>query len=169
MPKNSKDEAVTFFVDTDFQKMARRLGGVPRETAIERAQAQVDRLKPEGANWLNRELRKFDAVIRKTGGNFGDAFELDRVHESCCELRDVGTTVGFELFAFVANSLCEILDAVKAGAAYDKDMIHCHIDALSLAIKEPYRNLRPEQLPEMTGGLRRVVELASNLPARPIK
>ncbi len=169
MSKQSKDEAHTFFVDTHFQKMARRSGGVPRELAIERAQAQVDELKPEGANWLDRELQEFDAAVRQIGGNFSDISELDHIHESCCQLRDVGATVGFELFTYIASNLCEILDAIKAGAAYDKNMVHCHVDALLLAIKDPYRNLRPEQLPEMTAGLRRVVELASTSPARLIK
>ena len=176
MSKQSKDEVQTFFVDTHFQKMARRSGGVPRELAIERAQAQVDELNSEGADWLNRELQEFDAAVRRTGGNFSDISELDRVHDSCCQLRDVGAAVGFELFTYIAKNLCEILDAIKAGAPYDENMIHydenmihCHIDALLLASKDPYRKLRPEQLPEMTSGLRRVVELASTPPARLIK
>jgi hypothetical protein len=45
-------------------------------------------------------------------------------------------------------------------------MVDCHIDAFLLARTEPYRNLRPEQVPEMTSGLRRVVELANANAAR---
>jgi hypothetical protein len=48
-------------------------------------------------------------------------------------------------------------------------MIDCHIDALFLARTDRYRHLRPEQLPEMTSGLRRVVERASGIPVRVIK
>ena len=70
--------------------------------------------------------------------------------------------MGFELVSFVSNNLCELLDAIKAGAAYHKETIDCHIDALLLASKAPYCNLRPDQLPEMSSGLRRVVERANN-------
>ena len=38
--------------------------------------------------------------------------------------------MGFELVTFIANNFCDILDAIKAGAPYDKNMIDCHIDAL---------------------------------------
>jgi hypothetical protein len=169
MSKDSKGEAQTFFVDTHFQRMARRPGGLPRELAIERAQAQIDELKPEGTDWLDRELKELDVRVRQAGGNFSDESELDRAIQSCCQLRDVGASVGFELFTFIANNLCEILEAIKSGAAYEKNMILCHIDALFLASKNPYRSLRPEQLPEMTSGLRRVVELASISQARSIK
>jgi hypothetical protein len=72
----------------------------------------------------------------------------------------------FELVTFVANNLCEILDAMKAGAVYDKDAIDCHMDALLLARTEPYRRLRPEQVPEMSSGLRRVGELVSIVPGK---
>ena len=169
MAKNSKDEAHTFLVDTHFQRMARRPGGVARELALERAQAKIDELKPEGTNWLNRGLHEFDAAFRQTGDNFSDVSELDRAYESCCQLRDVSATVGFELFTYIATNLCKILDAIKAGAPYDQQMVHCHLDALLLASRDPYRSLRPEQLPEMTSGLRRVVELASTFEARLIK
>jgi hypothetical protein len=75
-------------------------------------------------------------------------------------LRDVGGTMGYELVSFIASNFCHILDAIKAGAAYDKDMIDCHMDALLLARTEQYRHLTPDQVPEMASGLRRVVELA---------
>jgi len=90
---------------------------------------------------------------------------IERAYTSCAHLRDVGATMDFELVTFVANNLCEILDAMKAGAVYDKDAIDCHMDALLLARTEPYRHLRPEQVPEMSSGLRRVGELVSIVPA----
>ncbi|MBI3705213.1 MAG: hypothetical protein HY244_15545, partial [Rhizobiales bacterium] len=64
----------------------------------------------------------------------------------------------------VANNLFEILDAMKAGAPHDKEAIDCHVDALMLAKTEPYRNVRPDQVPEMTSGLRRVGEIVSIVP-----
>ena len=34
----------------------------------------------------------------------------------------------------------------------------CHIDALMLARQKSYRRMRPEQVPELTKGLQRVVK-----------
>jgi hypothetical protein len=155
-----------FPVDTRFQQMARRPGGVSRENAVERAQRQIDDMKTEFVDWLDRELQELAAAVEQLDLNRGDMAALDRAHQACCGLRDVGTTMGFELVTFVANNFCGILDAIKAGAPYDRNMVDCHIDAFLLARTEPYRNLRPEQVPEMTSGLRRVVELANANAAR---
>ena len=72
--------------------------------------------------------------------------------------------MGFELISVISNNLCEVLDAIKTGAAYHRETIECHLDALLLTSKAPYCNLRPEQLPEMTAGLRRAIERTSLAP-----
>jgi hypothetical protein len=49
MSKATKHEAHIFHVDTRFQRMARRSGGVTREQAVAGAQAQVEELKADFA------------------------------------------------------------------------------------------------------------------------
>ena len=169
MAKPTKHDARVFAVDTRFQKMARRPGGVPRQQAIERAENYIDELKPEFVNWLDRELQELSAAIEQAEGDASDGSWHERAYRSSCQLRDVGTTMGFELVTFIANNLCRILEVIKLGAAYDRDMIKCHVDALLLVGTEPYRNLSPEQVPEMTGGLQRVFELVSKFQDRPIQ
>jgi hypothetical protein len=149
-----------FSVDTRFQQLARRPGGVTRERAIEIAERHIEELKPDFGDWLDRELQELAASIRQLSANPGNAAPLERAQQTCCQLRDVGATMGYELLSFIASNFCHILDAIKAGAAYDKDMIDCHMDALLLARTEQYRHLTPDQVPEMASGLRRVVELA---------
>lgn len=164
MTKKPHPEARTFYVDTRFEKLARRPGGVSRDQAIASAQAEVDDLKTEFIEWLDQELGNLGAAFARIELSQNDTSSIDGAHFSCAHLRDVGTTMGFELVTFIANNLCEILDAIKAGAAYDKDVIDCHLDAFRLARMDQYRHLRPDQVPEMTNGLRRVVELASIIP-----
>ena len=166
MAESTKGDAAIFPVDTRFQQMARRPGGVPRERALEGAQRHIDELKPEFNNWLSRELKELTVSIQQVASNPNDTAVLDRAHQACCQLRDVGGTMGYELVTFIADNFCEILDAIKAGATCDKNMIDCHMDALALARTDAYRNLRPEQVPEMTSGLRRMVELALASSAR---
>ena len=165
MAKNTKHEAHTFFADTRFERMSRRQGGVARKVALERAQVEIDEITPDFTIWLERELQELYAALLKVGKNSRDTLSLECAYRSCSQLRDVGTTMSYELITFIAGNLCEILDAIKAGATYDKDVIDCHMDAFFLARTETYRHLRPEQVPEMTIGLRRVVELASIAPS----
>ena len=164
MSKNSNKEARTFFADTRFERMARRPGGTTREQALSRAEAHVDEIKAEFPKWLDLKLQELSAAVQQAEGSSFDLSWHERAYRSCCQLRDVGATMDYELVTFIAKNLCEILDVIKTGAAYDRDMINCHVDALFLARTEPYRHLRPEQVPEMASGLRRVVKLASNTP-----
>lgn len=169
MAEQNNNDPNVFPVDTRFQQLARRPGGVTRDTAIETAERHIEGMKTDFVNWLDRELQELATSVELLDLNRGDMNALDRAYRACCGLRDVGTTMGFELITFVANNFCGILDAMKAGAPYDREMIDCHIDAFLLAKTEPYCNMRPDQVPEMTRGLRRVVELAHANAAREAK
>jgi chemotaxis protein histidine kinase CheA len=160
MAQQSDRDPNIFSVESRFQQLARRPGGVTRERAIESAQREIEELKTDFGDWLDRELQDLAGSIRQLDANPGKAAMLDRAEQACGQLRDVGATMGYELLSFIASNFCHILDAIKAGAAYDKDMIDCHMDALLLARTEQYRHLTPDQVPEMASGLRRVVELA---------
>jgi len=163
MPAKSNDEPYTFFVDSHFQKMARRPGGAPRDQALKDAQAAIDNIKLGFANWLDREVDALMAEIRRGRlANSGDLSWAETAAAHSRHIRDVGTTMGFELVTFITNNLCEIFEAIIAGASPHNEMIDCHIDALLLAKQEQYRHLQPEQFPELNSGLRRVRELASD-------
>lgn len=160
MSSKSTSDARIFYADTRFERMARRPGGKSREEALAEAQAEIDRLQPEFAKWLSQEVQILAAILAKVESGSGDKTQLDQAIRICAQLRDTSATFGFEFATFIAKNLCDILDVVKAGAAYDKDVIDCHIDALFLARSSTYRHLRPDQVPEITAGLRRVLKLA---------
>jgi chemotaxis protein histidine kinase CheA len=166
MSENKQSEARIFVVDTRFQQMARRPGGVPRTQAVERAQATLDELKQDFSDWLDRQLQDLGVAIQQLENAPFDISRLDEAYRSCCQLRDVGTTMGFELITVISGNLCEIIDAVRAGTPYEKETIDCHLDALVLTSKPPYCDLRPDQLPEMTSGLRQIVERCSIVPSK---
>ena len=166
MTKPTSPDANIFLVDSRFQKMARRPGGVPRDRAIKRAEVALEELKPEFINWLAVRLQEAITAIRLVEAHSDSASCLDAAYQCCGELRDTAGTMGFELLRFVCNNLCEILDAIKAGATYHEETIECHIDALVLASKAPYSNSRPEQVPEMIDGLRRAIQRTSIVPTK---
>ena len=162
------DDARIFPVDNRFNQLARRPGGLPRDQALERAHSTIDENKVGFGDWLEQELRQLNDAIERCASSDGrDAEAVDVAYHHCRHIRDVGTTMGYELASFVANNLCEIFASIKAGTEYRGDLVDCHFEALLLAKQEQYRNLRPEQLPELSGGLRRVAEYMPVAPWPP--
>jgi len=161
MSKNPN--ARIFDVETDFQQKARRPGGVTREKALKRAQAEIDQCKPEFIDWLDRELQALHVAVRQVEKNSGDPSLIDQAFFRASQLRDVGSTMDYDLVTFVAGNLCDIMEAVRSGAQYDKDSVDCHLEALALATQIQYKNLRADQLPELSQGLRRVFERLKSL------
>ena len=158
MPDNISREARLFFIDTRFQKMARRPGGVPRERAIEQAQATIEEAKLGFDDWLEHELGELTSLIDNAKNGIAEQDWADIASIKSRQFRDIGTTMGFELLTFIADSLLEIFEATAAGAECNMESVMCHLDALVLVKQKSYRNLKPEQLPELTSGLRRMVE-----------
>jgi len=157
-------EATVFYADNRFDRLARRPGGVAPDQAIKQAEAHLEELHADFADWIDNELTQLTAALTQLETTPTDVETIDRAFHSCAHLRDVGGTMGFELVTFVAANLCDIIDALKIGAVYDKDTVTCHMDALKLAKTERFRHLRPDQVPEMTSGLRRIGEIASIVP-----
>lgn len=151
-------ETRIFQVDTNFQQMARRPGGIARDRAIERAEVEITGVKVGFDEWLSRELAELAAAFAAARDNPHDATRLAEFKNRSRQIGDVTATMRFELLAFVAGSLCELLDSIGAGAEFPVEPIACHLDALSLSARADFRALRPDQVPELTKGLRRVVE-----------
>ena len=161
MRETSSSEVRIFFADTRFERMARRPGGVPREKALAQADKVVDELRLDFGDWLDRELQELSMALSKAESDPNDNVALEDAYRNCAQLQGVCTAMGYGLVTFVAENLCKIISTVISGAPYDKEMIDCHADALLLAKSDQYRALRPDQVPEMASGLRRVVELAA--------
>jgi hypothetical protein len=170
MASEPQNEGKMITVESNFQKMARRSGGISRDQALETAQVALDKIKLGFGDWLEGELEALLTQLRKVeSASAGDVSWAETAIIHARQIRDVGSTMGFELVTFITNNLCEILEAIIAGTPPRNEMIVCHIDALLLAKQEKYRHLRPEQLPELSSGLRRVLAVASNPPGSAIK
>lgn len=163
--KTPSPPARIFFADTRFEKKARRPGGIPREQAVAAAQAELKELKGDFDEWIAQELGELTGLIRR--GIAGEEVSnwVDTAADQVRALGDVGTTMDFRLLTFVANSLHEVLEAIQGGAELYVPLISCHVDALQLAHLKSYRNLRPDQVPELTNGLRQIAESASITPS----
>jgi hypothetical protein len=165
-PKSTTQDVSIFFPDTRFERMARRSGGLTREEAMRGAQAQLEEIKPDFEPWLDGQLQDLKTVLKGLTDGAPFSLSMDTGQRICAQVQDVGSTMGFGLVTFVANALFEILETVRAGAPYDKDMVSCHVDALFFVVREPYRNMSPEDVPELTAGLRKLADIASINPAK---
>jgi hypothetical protein len=153
-------ETRIFPVDTNFQQMARRPGGMSRDRAIERAEVEITDVRAGFDEWLSRELTELAMAFTAARNNRDDDKWLAAFKERSRQLCEVTATMRFELLAFVAESLCGLLDSIGSGAELPIDPIVCHLDALSLSARPDFRALRPDQVPELTKGLRRVAKQA---------
>jgi hypothetical protein len=144
--------------ETRFHQMVRREGGISREQAIAQARAEIEEAKSHFDEWLSIELKEFTGLIEKVEAAKADPNWTKIANHHSRQLRDSATIMGFDLLAFVAGSLCEILDSIENGGECSMASITCHIDALLLAGQPSYRELKPEQVPDLADGLHRVVQ-----------
>jgi hypothetical protein len=157
-PKQTGAEARIFAVETRFHQLARRAGGVPRNQALERAQSALEDAKPAYDEWLEREVTGLAELMKGVEAGNEEPGWLETAAFRSRQLRDSAAPLGFELLAFIASSLCELLDSIEAGSERNMESLTCHIDALMLARQRSYRRMKPEQVPELTKGLQRVVK-----------
>jgi hypothetical protein len=164
MAEKPDNEARVFSPKTRFQTLARRPGGVPRDRALDNAQNKVEEAKLGFDEWLDAEMTELIGAVERarSGAPVDDWIDSAQFHTN--QLRDVGTTVGFELLTFIANTLSTILDGIKAGAEFNMESVTCHIDSLLLIRQKQFRHLRPDQVPELSRGLHRIAESVSIIP-----
>jgi hypothetical protein len=144
MPRIVGDDASILIVRTRFEAMATRPGGVPRESAIETANASLTEMKPDFIEWLDRELALLTEAVpgelKAVTVTIDDAW-IHGAYVHCRSIRDVGATMGFEMITFIANGLCELIEAVRAGIECPGETIEAHVRALTLAKREASRGL----------------------------
>jgi hypothetical protein len=160
MSKLEEKEAREFHVETKFQQYAKRSGGIPREQAIINAQTTVAALKPTFETWVDDELAKLMKVVPAEGADVAGSAWMDAADLHCQRLADVSATMGYDFVSYVANNLCLMFEAIKRGADYRRDVMVCHLDALALGRKDKFARMKPEDVPDLTDGLRRVLESA---------
>ncbi len=165
MSKLDDGEAREFHVETKFQQYAKRPGGIPREQAVVNAQTTVAALKPNFETWIDDEMAKLMKIIPEEGPDIDDSAWMNAADVHCQRLADVSATMGYDFVSYVANNLCLMFEAIKRGADYRRDVMICHLDAMALGRKDRFARMKPEDVPDLTDGLRRVLD-SPNLKAR---
>jgi hypothetical protein len=162
MSKKLSNNATEFHVDTRFQKLARRPGGVSREDAIAQAQDKIEDIRPDLDAWLDSELQSLNDLVTAAINSPSSNKWIVDASDHARHLRNVGSTIGFELLTYVADILFNMFQAAANGEEINIEAVKCYVDSLHLARRNEYRHVRPEQVPELTEGLRRVAAKQSS-------
>ncbi|OXE36450.1 MAG: Hpt domain-containing protein [Phenylobacterium zucineum] len=103
--------------------------------AIAKAEAALQSLSSNFAQWLNDEVVKLDgARLRvKTEGQTAEAMEF--LYLRCHDLKGLGTTYGFPLISRFSSSLCKLIDDKQKRVNAPINLIDAHIDAIKAAVR----------------------------------
>src|SRR5262249_3654936 len=97
-------------------------------------------------------------VIPAEGPDLEDNAWMEAADIHCQRLADVSATMGYDFVSYVANNLCLMFEAIRRGADYRRDVMVCHLDAMSLGRRDKFGRVKPADVPDLTNGLRRVLE-----------
>jgi len=158
-----------FKVDDNFSRQARTPGGPPRDAALERAKAELARLKPRLENYVKAESERLAAALVAAQARDGDyAVHVGNAYDASRNIRDVAESIGYELIGFIATNLCTVIETADAARIeYPADIIDCHREAFALALSSAYLNKTLDELPELFGGLLKIAKAAAKRAGLP--
>jgi hypothetical protein len=107
---------------------------------IARAEAALQALSGQFAQWLQDEIDKLeaaDAVIKAEGMTVaaGEALYL-RAHD----LKGLGATYAFPIVTRLAGSLCQLVEEPQKRAQIPLSLIDAHLEAIKTAVREDIRD-----------------------------
>jgi chemotaxis protein histidine kinase CheA len=124
--------------------------------AIARAEAAVDSLSGEFADWMRQDVQRLDTcreAIHTVGIHAGLREELFRIAH---DIKGTAATLGFPQAGLVAGSLCQLIDGVEEPGSIPLELVDRHIDATSAIIREAGKPDASAVAEELAASLRRV-------------
>ncbi|HET7335175.1 MAG TPA: hypothetical protein VFI93_08665 [Rhizomicrobium sp.] len=113
-----------------------KMGGSGRgvdTAALRRAQAAMDALKDEFADWIAKDVAELVAA-RDTYAKDGDTESRDTLYLRSQDLKGQAKTFEFPLVARIAASLCKLLDGNNA--ALTVALVDAHVNAIRVIVKQ---------------------------------
>jgi chemotaxis protein histidine kinase CheA len=150
-----------------FARLALRPGGPSRQVAIQRAQTELARLKPELSRLIATGCRDLEAALLMAKRDDQDrAHHIKQAYAISESLRDVAGSLGFSFVGLIASNLCTIFEAVSTGGLpYPRDIIGCHLQALQLAQANVRQDGIAAELQEVAAGLTKTMRLLKSAAA----
>jgi chemotaxis protein histidine kinase CheA len=104
--------------------------------AIARAEAAMEAMSGNFAEWLSEELAKLEAAHKATLAPNAGEEELGVFYRCAHDLKGLGTTYGYPIISEFADSLCRLLDSPEARARAPRAVLQGHISAIVAAVHQ---------------------------------
>lgn len=130
-------------------------GGISQKVAIQRATAELERMKPRLVGHVDVRCAELEAALNGMQPGAPDIrSRIEEAYECAQDLRDISAPAGLSLIGVIAKSLCEVLELLRAyEVAFPSMTISCHRDALLLAQRRDYRGKSADDFKELVAGL----------------
>jgi hypothetical protein len=116
-----------------------KFGGIDAD-AIAKAEAALQALSGQFAEWLDDEIRKLDAARAEVQAKGYNPQTSETLYLRAHDLKGLGSTYGYPLITRIAASLCRMTDDAERRAKAPLFLIDAHIDAIKACVRDSIRD-----------------------------
>lgn len=120
-----------------------RLGNID-PAAIAKAEAALQSLSGNFANWLNDEITKLEGARQTVKTDGATVDNMESLYLRAHDLKGLGATYGFPLITRIAGLLCRLIDDKTKRLDAPMALIDAHIDTIRAAARD---NIKTEEHP----------------------
>ncbi len=117
------------------EKVGGRFGAIDPE-AIAKAEAALQSLAGNFAQWLNDEIVKLDGARLRVRDEGKTPDSMEALYTRCHDLKGLGTTYGYPIITQFAASLCKLTEDKDKRLDAPLTLIDAHIDAIKAAVRK---------------------------------
>lgn len=116
-----------------------RLGAID-PAAIAKAEAALQSLSGNFAQWLNDEINKLEAARVTVRSEGPTTDNMESLYLRAHDLKGLGATYGFPLITRIAGLLCRLIDDKSKRLEAPASLIDAHIDAIKAAARDDIKS-----------------------------
>ncbi len=116
-------------------KLGGRLGAID-PSAIAKAEAALQSLSGNFAQWLNDEIAKLESARQVVRADGPTPENMESLYLRAHDLKGLGATYGFPLITRIAGLLCRLIDDKSKRLEAPLPLVDAHIDAIKAAARD---------------------------------
>jgi chemotaxis protein histidine kinase CheA len=131
-----KEQPIEIFMPPNMlkAKVGGTIGGLDM-AAIKRAEAAMETLKTEFADWVGDDVNHL-MQCRDRFAKARDVASRDELFRAGHDIKGQAATFEYPLIARVAGSLCSLIDAQKTPDAVLLPLVDAHVDAIRIIFRD---------------------------------
>jgi hypothetical protein len=158
----SKEHPIELFMPPNMlkAKAGATVGGIDM-AAIKRAEAAMDTIKSEFAEWFVDDVNRLSECREKFAAD-GNAKTRDALFRASHDIKGQATTFEFPMVARVATSLCRLIEALKAPESIPLLLVDAHVTAIRIIFRDKIKDTSNKMALELLKELEaRVAEITT--------